>query len=248
MQSHRCKFCLLLWALALPLFAGPGTAFPQHFDLNFELTRQGLTIAQVRWKLEALPGRVYRYTSNSQTIGIAKLFRDEHINEISDWRFSGNAVQSLHYQYSRSGGKRRRQSEASFDWANGKLHNHLNGKHWTAPLPVQTYDKLNYLLALMHDLGRGLRPAHYQVADGSKLKVYDLQYLQEERIETVLGSLQTLVFDRTVKGDKKITRVWAAKSLSYLPVKIEHREDGEIVGLRLSRLSGFDGYIPATRQ
>jgi len=237
-----------LWVLTTPVAAAEATAFPRYFDVLYTMNRQGLDIAEVQLQLKPRPDQGFRYTSRSQTIGIAKLFRDEQITEISDWRFNQGRLQSLRYQYSRSGGKRVREAEAEFDYSKGQIHNTLNGKQWSIPLPDRMYDKLNYTLALMDDLGRGLRLDRYPVADGAKLKAYDLRYLGEERIETPLGLLQTLIMERTVKGDKKVTRVWAAKSLHYMAVKIEHREDGEIITLTLTELKELDGYRPAAVQ
>jgi len=238
-----------LWlVLVLAAPADGASAFPKHFDLRYILNRQGLDIAEVHWRLAPLKDRGFRYSSRSQTIGLAKLFRDEQITEVSDWRFDQGRLQSLRYQYSRTGGKRRRQAQARFDWAKGSIHNSLNGRQWTIPLPANTYDKLNYLLALMHDLDQGLRVAQFLVADGAKLKVYKLRYLNEQRIETAIGPVQCLVLERSVPGSGRITRVWAAKALHYLPLKIEHTEKGETVTLTLSKLTALDGYQPADGQ
>ncbi len=231
----------LLMVLAL-IPAARGAGFPSHFDLHYTLSRQGLDIAEVHWQLQPTKNQGFRYSSHTQTIGIAKMFRDEQIMEISDWRFEQGHLQSLHYKYSRHGGKRQREAEAKFDWSQEKLHNNLNGKQWTMPLPAITYDKLNYLLAIMLDLGQDLRVKHYRVATGSKLKTYDLRYLNEESIETAIGPLQCLILERTVKGSERRTRVWAAKTLHFLPVKIEHHEDGETVKLSLTELKALDGY------
>ena len=231
-----------LWLLATPVPAAEVTAFPRYFDARYTLNRQGLDIAEIHWRLAPLKDRSFRFTGELKTIGIAKRFRNEKITEISDWRFSQGRLQSLRYRYSRSSGKRNREAEAEFDWTQGLIHNTLNGKKWSIPLPSNIYDKLNYSLALMYDVGRNLRLEHYQVADGAKLKVYDLRYLGEERIDTALGPLQALLVERTVKGNNKISRVWAAKSLHYLPVKIEHRENRQVVTLTITELKALDGY------
>lgn len=239
------RYFFLTCVLSLQAFvvvAAQNTSFPKHFEVRYHLNRQGLDIAEIHWKLQMQNDQAFRYTSKSKTIGIAKLFRDEHITETSDWRFNQGNLQSLLYQYSRSGGKRIRQAEARFDWPQKRLNNTLNGKQWSVDLPDRTYDKLNYLLALMQDLKQGKRIPQYQVADGSKFKTYEMQYLNEERLESALGSIETFVLERRVKGSERVTRVWAAKSLHYLPVKIEHREKGETVTLNLTQLIAMDGY------
>ncbi len=239
------RYFILAFVLNLLAFvtvAAQNTSFPKHFEVRYHLNRQGLDIAEIHWKLQVQKDQDFRYTSKSKTIGIAKLFRDEQIIETSDWRFNQGNLQTLRYQYSRSGGKRKRQAEARFDWPQKRLHNTLNGKQWSVALSDRTYDKLNYLLALMQDLKQGQRMDQYQVADGSKFKTYEMHYLKEEPLESALGTIETLVLERHVKGSERVTRVWAAKSLHYLPIKIEHREKGEIVTLNLTQLIAMDGY------
>ena len=242
---HKITYLFLACILNLQVFvvvAAESESFPKHFEVRYHLNRQGLDIAEIHWQLQTQNGQEFRYTSKSRTIGIAKLFRDEQITETSEWRFNQDNVQSLRYQYSRSGGKRKRQAEARFDWPQKRLYNTLNGKQWNVVLPDRTYDKLNYLLALMQNLKQGKRVDQFQVADGSKFKTYEMRYLNEERIDTALGEIDTVVLERHVKDSERVTRVWAAKSLHYLPVKIEHREKGETVGLNITQLIAMDGY------
>jgi hypothetical protein len=79
------------------------------------------------------------------------------------------------------------------------------------------------------------------VADGGKVKTYRLKVVGEERVETVLGPLHTLVVERRRDEDDEFTVVWCAPALRYLPVQVEHREDEGTVRLTLT---GVDGLSP----
>ena len=200
--------------------ASPGV-LPERFAASFVLSARGLDIGRIHWQLAPVgPGR-YVYQSHSETVGVAKLLRDERIDERSEWHFAEGGVRPLHYTYSRSGGKREREVEVHFDWEKRRVHNTLNGESWSMPIEVGTLDKLVYLLALMQDLSRGVRETRYAVADGGKVKTYILQVVGQERLETVLGSLDTVV------------------ALSYLPVRVEHREEDGTVLLNLTSLEGI---------
>ena len=103
---RRAALCLATTLLFLP---GAGASeLPQRFDATFTLRAQGLEIGTTRWQLKPLDNGRFEYRSDSEAVGVAKLFRDERIAERSVWRHAGGHVQPLRYSYSRSGGKRKR--------------------------------------------------------------------------------------------------------------------------------------------
>jgi len=223
-------------ALCTPAGAG---SLPQRFAASFVLSANGLDIGHIRWRLSPVGAGRYVYESHSETVGVAKLFRDERIDERSEWSFSNGGVRPLHYRYSRSGGKRVRHVEVRFDWVGQRVRNTLNGESWSMPVAEGTLDKLVYLLALMQDLADGMHETRYAVADGGKVKTYMLRVLRRESVETVLGALDTTVVERRREGNDRVTLVWCASALHYLPVRIEHREEEGTVHLNLSSLEGI---------
>ena len=109
-----CVGLLLGMALCAPAGAG---SLPERFAARFVLSANGLDIGLIRWRLSPAGAGRYVYESHSETIGVAKLLRDERIDERSEWSFSNGGVRPLHYSYSRSGGKRLREVEVRFDWS-----------------------------------------------------------------------------------------------------------------------------------
>ena len=106
-------------------------------------------------------------------------------------------------------------------------------------IPEGTLDKLSYVLVMMHDLETGHGDLRYQIADGGKLKVYQFKTIGEEILDTVFGKLSTEKIER-IRDDKRQTTYWCAPALSYLPVKVEHREkDGSVITLIIETVEGI---------
>jgi hypothetical protein len=242
LPAARCpgyRRALLAGALALHGALASAGPLPERFEASFVLSAQGVDIGTTRWQLAPLGDGRYVYEAHSETVGLARLLRDERIDERSEWRFADGAVRPLHYSYSRTGGGREREVEVRFDWAHGRVRNTLNGESWTMPLELGTLDKLVYLLALMRDLAHGLEEARYAVADGGHLKTYRLRVVRTERVATVMGELDTVVVERHREGDDRLALVWCAPALAYLPVLIEHRQDDGVVHATLTRVAGL---------
>ena len=206
---------------ALPL-TSPG-AFPDRFDVHYELHAAGLQVGTTKISLAPLEDGHLEYTTFSRATGAAALLGRYEILERSILERSGSRLRPLHYTYRRSGRKPRR-VEVFFDWAEGRAANHVGGETWEMRIPEATLDKQSQLLVLMQDLAAGERPASYRVADGGKLKIYLFHYLGRERVSTALGDFDTLAVERTRADSTRTTTFWCAPALDYLPVRVEHRE------------------------
>lgn len=214
-------------------------SFPRNFRATFTLNARNIDVGTTQWELAPLsPGR-YSFSSRSEAVGIAKLFRDERINERSEWQFVDGQVRPLRYSYSRAGGKREREVSAQFDWEKAQLHQTLNAKRSSRPLVKGTLDKLVYVIALMNDLSHGINDIGYQIADGGRQKTYQLKVVGEQQIDTVVGSLRTTLVERTQSGKSRLTRIWCAQALNFLPVRIEHIEEDGTLRFTLTAVQGL---------
>ncbi len=225
--------CTLGWAAA----GQPAGAISDPFFARFSLTTQGTKIGQTEWSLRPVAGDVFVYESRTMAAGIFGLVSDEEIVERSHWQLDQGMLQPLRYSYRRSGGDKERNVEVRFDWENGEAENTARGHSWRMPVPAGTLDKLSYVLVMMQDLAAEKSDLRYQIADGGRLKIYELRIEGEARIETALGSMDTVIVRRLRDSDERETLLWCAKSLNYLPVMIEHREkDGTV----LWRIQSFE--------
>jgi hypothetical protein len=219
--------------------ASPGAPqFPDHFAAHFVLKAFGATVGEGEWRLKPSQNGRFVWEAHARTAGIALLFRDVKISETSQSEYFEQSFRPLMYRYDRTGDNKAETAEVSFDWHKGIARNTVKGKTWQMPVPVGTLDKITYLLAMMSDLSAGKRTMRYTIADGGKLKVYDMRELGTETLDTPLGSLETLKMERH-RRDGRETTLWCAPALGFLPVKVMHRErEGWSVTMYVERLEG----------
>lgn len=242
---HMTRALIAAASLVIACLSAPDAAFaqsspfPQHFRATFTLNASNVDIGVTHWELTPLGNRRSSFSTQSEAIGIAKLFRDERINERSEWQLVGGRIRPLLYTYSRKGGKRDREIRLNFDWARKVALSEHNAERATVPLANNTLDKSVYLIELMIDLANGMRKTEYTVADHGKINVYQVEVVGEESVQTVVGDLQTLIVERKQAGKSRLTRIWCAKAYHFLPVKLEHIEDDGTVRFTLTQLAGF---------
>lgn len=76
-----------------------------------------------------------------------------------------------------------------------------------------------------------------RIADGKRVKDYELVYVRDEVLETPLGPVNALHFERLHDAPDRESDIWFAPDWNYLMVKTVHIEDGKPVEVLLSDAS-----------
>ena len=211
----------------------------EGFTARFVLTVFGTTIGRSEWRLVPIENGRFLWEARSETAGAGALIRDVYITERSESEAYGEAFRPRVYSYDRYGKNATRSVRVTFDWNNGVALNTANGQTWRMSVPPETLDKFNYLLALMRDLADGQRSMQYTIADGGRLKVYDMREIGSETLETALGTLETVKIRRLRHQDDREAILWSAPALGYLPVKLAYRDgDGRLISMTIQSIEG----------
>lgn len=211
------------------------------FSANYSVKLNGIQAAELKQVLKTNDDGTRLYTSQMQAKGIFSFIKPDVVTETSLWHYDNGQIQPLNYSYQRTGGNKEKHLTMLFDWSSMTVDIDDKKQPWTLDIEPKTLDKLVYQIALMHDLNRGQKSFNYTIADGGKLKTYNIGMIGEEKLKTRLGEFDTVKFTRIKNVDKKRqTTLWCAPLLNYLPVKIEHIEkDGTTFTAVLRRLKGI---------
>jgi len=234
------KSTALVFFLLISVFASAEDELPPLFSAEYSLHSMGTRIALMQRRFTKLENGNYLYYSETHTKGLLALIRKDSIIEQSTWLFEQAQFRPLHYSYAHTGDKKNRQVRIDFDWATSLISTSVNDSNWQMPMQPDIMDKLLYQLAIMVDLGKGKAPIKYTVADGGKIKNYDFDLLGEELINTPLGEFLTVKLERHKPNSKRMTTLWCARDLGYLPIKVENIEtDGRKTTAIIESLSGI---------
>lgn len=194
----------------------------EPFHAEYAVEVKGLTVGRMRRTL-ARDGEGMVYRSEVTATGLAALLWHHDETEVSHWRRAGDGtLQPLRYRYRRDGRGKEKQVAIDFDWSAGTMEVRVNERHERLPARAPLYDRLLYELALMRDLAREAPRLRYRVADGGKLKVYELERDGAERVVTPAGVFDTVRLVRHKPGSRRRTTVWCAPRLGFLPVRVDH--------------------------
>jgi hypothetical protein len=148
----------------------------------------------------------------------------------------GELLQPERYTYDRTGLGRNRKARITFDWDTGKVVNNVNDKPWQMQVPKGTQDKVSFQVQLQRDLIAGKTDnLTYTIADGGKTKVYQFAIMGKETLTTPLGKVDTVKVKRTRKDSDRVTYVWMAPRFSYLLVRMQQEEDGDVYTINIDQ-------------
>jgi len=219
------------------------------FSANYLVKLNDLQAGELKRSLVTHSDGSRQFTSATKAKGVFSFFKPDVVEETSIWQSINDRVQPQFYSYQRTGGKKDKFMTLNFDWQANRLHIDDRKQPWQLALEHGTLDKLVYQIALMSDLKSNKQQFNYRIADGGKLKTYDIRIITEEVIKTPLGKINTVKLIRyRSNNNKRQTTLWCAPALNYLPVKLEHTEKGGSVFTALLRkLDGItttDAFMP----
>lgn len=229
---RRCLFVLLFSLLAMNL---PAADLPPAFKAVYVVRKGPFELGRSTRQLQYGSDGQLIFRSDSDTSGLADLLFSEHIRETTRLQQQGGHVLPEEYRY-RQNGKRRREISQQFDWKQGQVTSRVNEQVYEFPIQPGTFDQSGYQVKLMMDLASGSREFSYHIAGSKKLRTYDIDNLGDERVKTVMGPLNTVVIQRK---DEQTTTMWCAYDLHFLPVKIQHEENGNTFTAYLESVEGL---------
>jgi hypothetical protein len=215
---------LLLAAGMLPPCATATELKP--FAASYEITWHGLSAGEAAIKLEELPDGRWSYHSQTSPRGLGRLFNPAELSmsQRSVFRFQYERLIPESFTADDGTANDSKDQDLTFDWTAGRVRGVAERKAVDLPIEPGLLDELSVHVALMQSLQAGRTPDKFVMLDGDHVKEYLYSAEGEERLQTDVGTFDTVIFRSSRPDSRKGTWFWCAPELGYLPVKIERRE------------------------
>jgi hypothetical protein len=252
LRTHRtcANWLLLLAVTALAGLALPGNkaaaATPDKvielrpYTAQYKTTTRGMELDLTR-KLRTGADGSYILTNGGKIMVVG-------FHEVSVFQVEGTRIMPKSYVYQGTGLINRRR-EVHFTPGTDTIRSLYKDQWYDLPKTDKTLDRMSQLeqmrLLLLNNPAAG-KNISLQVADGKRVKDYQVVLVAEETTETPLGPIQTLHFERLHDDPDRKTDMWLAPAWDYLMVKSIHIEDDNPVEILLISAS-IDG-VPVQAQ
>lgn len=146
--------------------------------------------------------------------------------ERSEFIRKNNTLQPVYYEYATEEKGRRKGGQLSFDWQHKKIKVIEGSAPPDLNLPDNAQDKitenLQLRLQLQEKKSKEGDTFSYTVVERNRIKTYTFTVLGYEKLETPLGSFDTVKLEHISDNKERKTLLWLAKDQCYLLVKLQH--------------------------
>ncbi len=227
--STRKRFgSALLAALLLAASQPPADALAKEVDrtvglrpyvAQYQTTAQGMKLDLTR-NLKIGPDDTHTLTNGGRILVVG-------FHEVSVFRVAGLQVLPKSYVYQGTGLINRRR-EVHFTPGSDTIRSLYKEQWYDLPYTERTLDRMSQQEQLRLLLLNDPNPREdisIRVADGKRVKDYRLVYTGEEPVDTPMGRINTLHFERIHDDPERKSDIWLAPAWDYLMVKTVHIED-----------------------
>ena len=199
------------------------TASLKPYKATYETSYRGMKL-QLDRELKVEEGGRYTLTNGGKIL-VAGL------QEVSVFEVEGTRVVPRSYIHQGTGLNNRRR-EVHFTPGAKTIRSLYKDKWYDLPYSENTLDRMSQQEQLRLNLLNDPTPRediNFRVADGKRVKDYQFVYVGEETVETPLGTVNTLHFERPHDDPDRKSDTWIAPEWDFMMVRTVHIEDGKPV-------------------
>jgi len=211
---------------------------PAPFIATYQVAWHGITAGDSALTLATPSPGTYSYSSNIRAHGIFRLVFPDALVQSSTFTLVEGHVIPLHYQESGQARDHHDDVDLNFDRSSGRVHGTSETKPVDQSFEPGIQDPMSVQIELMQQLQAGLAPTRFKLFDKDQAKEYFYTRERTETLNTPLGALEAVVYRSDRPGSDRVTRLWLAPKLNYLPLQAERARNGSVdLSMRITALT-----------
>jgi hypothetical protein len=195
-------------------------------------------VAEYKVKINVLGGRLdtklqasengFVATHTIRPTGLSRMISRGSIEETSAFVTAGGGIRPRRYSTKDTITSDRESVDIEFDWSTGEARGTVNGEPVTSTMSAIAHDRVSIQYELMHDLLNDGPSEEYVLFDVDRLKTVSVRNIGEKTIKVPAGRYNVVGIQHQALNSKRVTTLWCAKELGYLPVVIEQHRKGKL--------------------
>lgn len=173
-------------------------------------------------------GAGFMANSVIEPVGFSKIVAHGAIQESSYFLTDAKGVRPEQYRSIDTLSTENQYVNFDFNWREHTVEGTVNEEPVRFDLDGRVHDRVSIQYQLMLDLKNGGASDEYSMLDGDELKFLDVSTVGSREVEVPYGDFQVIGIRHSKKDSSRITTLWCAKVLDYLPVIIEQHRDGKL--------------------
>jgi hypothetical protein len=213
----------------LPLpFAAATDLVPAPYTATYSVSYQGITAGQLHFELRADEDGRFVYETHATPGLLASFLVSRKAIERSIIRIDADGVRPLFWFLDDGKSGKENDGALIFAWDEKRVTGTVQGERVDLPTEPGLQDRLSFQVAAMTALWRGREPGTIPVLDDNRIKPYSYIRQGAARIKTPAGEFETVLYESTRPRSKRLSRIWHAPAIGYIPVRFERLNRGKV--------------------
>ena len=221
-QLSRIALLMLAAAFAMPS-AGASELTPHRAEYKVKIS---VVSGQLNTELKTTDSG-YVATHIIKPTGISRMITRGSMNVSSTFRADTDGVKPVTYHAVDTIGDDP-ETHITFDWHTNEAIGTVGDEDVLLQLDGIAHDSVSIQYELMHDLLNGGPDNSYVLFDVDKMRVANVRNVGTKKFSTNAGEYEAVGIQHQKEGSSRVTTLWCAPELNYLPVIIEQHRKGKL--------------------
>ncbi|HEY7745819.1 MAG TPA: DUF3108 domain-containing protein [Desulfuromonadales bacterium] len=201
---------------------------PAPYVATYAVNYRGLDAGLLHFELRADKPDRFVYESHAEPGLLASIIVSGNAVERSVMRIDASGVRPLSWFMDDGKPGQEDDGALAFAWDGERVSGTMEGERVELPTVPGLQDRLSFQIAVMTALLRAHEPGTIPMIDDGRIKQYSYTRAGTERLRTQAGEFETVLYESTRPGSNRVTRVWHAPALGYIPVRAEYLRKGMV--------------------
>lgn len=218
--------------------ATPSAPTLQPYTARYQVSYRGLSGGEIEssFKRGAASGQ-WQYETRVFPNLFGRIAVSPEAREISTMVITTAGVRPMSFSFNDGSQSSTKDVRLNYDWTARTVTGDAEGKPVSYTLTPGTQDTASVQAAMIQERLAGRKPQSFRIITGNKMR--DYRYWQEgtAQIMTPFGQLETEIWANQRDGSKRVSKVWHAPSLGFVPVQaIQYNKGSPEVQMKLVKL------------
>ena len=238
-RRSRDRCAGLLAAVALVATVAQAAPTPMKpYTARYQVSYRGLSGGQIEASFR--PGTApeqWLYETRAFPNLFGRLAVSPAAHERSTMTIGPAGVQPLAFEFDDGTDDRSKDVRHTFDWSARKVTGVAKGKTFTLDVTPGAQNTASVQAAMIVERLNGRMPTAFRILTGENLRDYKYWMEGTQQIVTPYGQMEAEVWASQRIGSDRVSKVWHAPSLGYVPVQaIQYRKGTPEVQMKLVSL------------
>lgn len=170
----------------------------------------------------------YEATHVIKPTGMSRMFARGTLEETSTFDSAPTGVKPREYASRDTLSRDKTNVQVSFDWDTGEARGTVNDTEVVSIIEGLAHDRVSIQYEVMHDLLNNAASDQYTMFEIDRLRPVSVRKIGEKRVDVPAGEFDVIGIRHQAEGSKRVTTLWCARELGYLPVVIEQHRKGKL--------------------